>query len=338
MKKIFAQILSITMVLSLFYSVGFSRELNPEVLKDQEAYTYILRKDGTVGTATVAEIDDMIFERNQAIIAGDKAKEESVQQAMYDAGVYPSTDEELSAFSDGKDIPGPSKGMTSVSYDTLQFTISGYDGNLYEIKRIVTHPTTSSNLFHSASVNNRTVSSSVASGVYKLLKVLGTAATSAAYVKANSFITAFDALSGAISGFSSTTTVYGITASYACAALEQVSFYQYLHGSTWTPFGSSSYIQTGFSSTIFSVSYSGGSQGLNMAVSQQQDTLYSPYSLNGGHTGYVTADILDRFLQTYFFDKKSQVVSAGFYHDANGTNYSIKTLWMLCPTTLTDIY
>ena len=334
MKKTLSIILSLAILLTFTSTPAFAYNLK-SVPDDQESYTYIFRQDGSTGTATVAEINALIYERNLAILSGDTEKEAELQQAMYDAGVYPSTEEELNLFSGNKDATPQEKGTSSVSYDTTYYSISGYDGNVYEIKQITTHPTTSSNLFHSASVNNKTISSSVASGLYQLCKATG----SYVFVKNNAYITAFSALCSVIAGFTSSTVVYGITANYACAALEQVSFYQYNVSGNWTPFASSSYVQTGFSGTIFSASYAGGSQqGLTMSVSQQQDTLYSTYSLNSAHTGYVTADMLDIFLSTSTFNKRSQVSSVSFYHNANGTYKYVKTLGMLCPTTLSAIY
>ncbi|MBO4839375.1 MAG: hypothetical protein J5493_08425 [Lachnospiraceae bacterium] len=268
MKKTILLILSLIVFSSLLFPCRvMANRLQPETIDDQEYYTLILRKDGTVGTATVAEIDKMIFERNLAILSGDTEREIIIQQEMYNAGVYPSTEEELSVFIDNKKASLPSRGMSSVSYDTTYYSISGYDGNIYEIKRITTHPTMNCNLYHTATVSQKTISSSVSAGLYKLCKVIGSVAAGLAYNASNAFITAYDALHSVISGFYSTTTVYNITATYVCAALEQVSFYEYKVSGYWTPFASSSYIQTGFSSTVFSVNYSGGSQqGLNMSV------------------------------------------------------------------------
>ncbi len=332
-KSIIAALMSFVVAIS-----GGTNGLKIEAQTLNQANYYILREDGSRGTATVEEIDRMVFERNRAIISGDKEEETKIQQAIYDAGVYPSTEEELKPFFSDNRNDFPDKGTSSVSYDTTYYTVTAGNGIVYEIKRIITHPTTSSNLFHSAAVNNKTISSSVAAGAYQLCKVTGTLVSGYAYSVFNAFITAYDALHSIITGFSASTVVYNITASYACAALEQVSFYQYKNGSYWTPFASSSYIQTGFSSTIFSTNYSGGSQqGLNMNVSQQQDTLYSTYSLTSTHTGYNTADILNRYFSTYIFDKKSQVTSVSFFHNANGVSKHIKSLGMLCPTTLSDI-
>lgn len=118
----------------------------------------------------------------------------------------------------------------------------------------------------------------------------------------------------------------------------QVSFYQVLLNGYWTPFASSSYVQTGFGSIIFDTDYSGGTEtGLNMEISGTKDVLYSTYSLNSSGDGYNTANILARYFTSYLFDKKSQVKSATFYHDADGTVKTIRTFGMLCPTTTADI-
>ncbi len=303
---------------------------------------HLINADGTISSTTIDDVDRIIHERNKAIIAGDKEKVDQCQQQLKDAGAIPSTTEEILAFAKSTDAYSQvlERATSSISYDT--YTYYAYaNGTRYQIKRITANPTTNSNLFHSASINNKTISSTVSAGTYELCRVMGTIATGSAYVGsvANSCISAYDALRSVITGFTPSTTVYGITASYSCAALEQVSFYQYLTPSGyWTPFATSSYIQTGFSSTIFSTNYSGGSKsGLNMSISSLEDTIYSPYSLNSSGTGYNTGNMLERYFTTYLFDKKSQVTSAVFHHDANGTQKHIKTLAMLCPTTTSDI-
>lgn len=220
---------------------------------------------------------------------------------------------------------------------TIQYSVV-VSGKTYQVKQVIAYPTIHSNLFHSDSINQKSVSSSVSAGSYELLKVMGSLAFGAAHEAVGIGISAYDALKSIISGFAPTTTVYGITANYSCAALEQVSFYQVLLNGYWTPFASSSYVQTGFSSTIFEADYSGGAKtGLNMDISSMEDTLYSTYSLNSSGDGYNTANILARYFTPYQFDKKSQVKSATFYHDADGTVKTIRTFGMLCPTTTADI-
>ncbi len=68
-----------------------------------------------------------------------------------------------------------------------------------------------------------------------------------------------------------------------------------------------------------------------MSINALEDTVYSSYSYN-------TGTMLERYFNTYIFDKKSQVTNISFYHDANGTKKTIKTLGMLCPTTTSDIH
>ena len=75
-----------------------------------------------------------------------------------------------------------------------------------------------------------------------------------------------------------------------------------------------------------------------MNVESITDTIYSTYSYDSSEdTGYDTDDMLERYFTSYIFDKKSQVTGVLFYHDANGTTKTIKSLGMLCPTTTTDI-
>lgn len=168
---------------------------------------------------------------------------------------------------------------------------------------------------------------------------MGSAAIGSAGKIAETCITAYEAFKSVISGLTPSTTIYDITATYACAALEQVSFYQYqTSDGVWNPFASSSYVQTAISGTVFDVNYSGGSKkGLNMAVSGSENTLYSPYSLKSDYSGYDTGDMLERYFTSYIFDKNSQVMGISFYHNANGTVKTITTFGMVCPTTTVDI-
>lgn len=303
----------------------------------------LIREDGSVSDVTICEIDRIIFERNRAILAGEMEKAEQYHQQLLEEGCRISTVEELeiSGVRMDEDRNTLERGISSVSYTTTIHTVS-VNGTNYQVKRITAYPTTGSNLFHSAVIGNKTISSSVASGAYKLLNVIGESAIGNTNPIIGGCITAYNCFKNIISGFASDTVVYGITASYTCAALEQVSFYQYLSNGYWTPFASSSYVQTAISSTVFSTNYSGGSQnGLNLSVNAIQDTVYSPFSLWTDFCDnyyYDMSSILSRYFSTYQFDKKSQITHVAFFHNANGPKKIIEMLGMVCPTTTNDVY
>lgn len=328
MKKFLSIILCFATVFSLS-ATAFAAEQQMTV--DKVSYAgHLINEDGTISSATIDEVDNILLERSKAILNGNIQQADELESELYDLGVSESTPAEISAFADGSS-PRMLLASSNVTFTTSTYYATA-NGQSYQVKRTDALPTTSSNLFHSASVNNITSSASVAAGSFELCKVLGVAAVGVAYPATGAYITAYDALKAVITGLTPSTVIYGITASYACAALEQCSFYQYKTTSGyWTPFAASSYVQTGFSSTIFSTSYSGGSkQGLNMQVSTQEDTIYSPSSYN-------TGTMLERYFQTYIFDKKSQVTSVFFEHEANGSTITIKSLGMLCPTTTSEI-
>lgn len=333
MKKLMASILAVTMIFAMSSTV-FATELSPENAAQLDGR--LIKQNGTISSSTVDDIRELVHERNRAIISGDKIKEDQFQQMIENAGAYQSTPEEIAVLTDNIDDAN-ALASNNVTYNTIQYSVT-VNGTTYQVKETISYPTTNSNLFHSASINNKSTSSSVSAGSYELLKVSGSLAAGAASPYLGVGITAYDALKSVLTGFSKSTTIYGITANYSCAALEQVSFYQvYLNG-YWTPFASSSYVQTAFSSTIFSTNYGNvGNTGLTMDVISKEDTLYSTYSLNSSGNGYTTSNILARYFTSYIFDKKSQVMSATFYHDADGTSKSIKSFGMLCPTTTADI-
>lgn len=333
MKKFLSIILTLAMVFAMSAS-AFAASADFDPTNQSLTDGYIINQNGTISSTTVDDIKSLVHERNWAILAGDTSRENQFQQALENAGAYKSTTTELAAFSDNAAI---ALGSPNVTYDTIQYSVV-VSGKTYQVKEIIAHPTVDSNLFHSDSINKKSISSSVSAGSYELLKVMGSLAVGAAYEAVGIGISAYDALKSVIFGFAPTTTVYGITANYSCAALEQVSFYQVLLNGYWTPFASSSYVQTGFGSIIFDTDYSGGTEtGLNMEISGTKDVLYSTYSLNSSGDGYNTANILARYFTSYLFDKKSQVKSATFYHDADGTVKTIRTFGMLCPTTTADI-
>lgn len=337
MKRILSFVLCLTMLFAMSVPVYATDQSNATA--EAQYAGRLIKEDGSLSSVTISDIDDLIHKRNEAILKGEQQEAEKFEKELYALGVYKSTQEEIAAFA-GECLPASVSSSNNVTFNTTPAYYVYVNGTRYEVKRTDVLPTTNSNLFHSASVNNKTTSSRVAAGSYELCKVLGTLAVGSASPIAEACISAYDALRSVISGFSPSTVVYGITASYVCAALEQVSFYQYKTASgSWNPFASSSYVQTGFSSTIFSTDYSGGSkQGLNMEVDSITDTIYSTYSYDfSDDTGYDTGDILERYLTSYLFDKKSQVTGVLFYHDANGTTKSIQSFGMLCPTTVNEI-
>lgn len=285
----------------------------------------LINDDYTLSEVTTDDVDKVVYEIGLAILDGDEKAVAELEQELDNMGVKDSTPEELQVFS-GASTQAARASSSKVTYKTSTFSVT-VDGKSYQVKEFIALPTTESNLFHSVSINKKTTTSSVASGHYNLLKVIGTAAIA----EYGNFVSAFNTLKSVISGFSSTTEVYGITATYVCAALEMVRFYSYKTSSGWSSYGSSSYAQTAFSATILSTSYSGGSKsGLNMAVSAIKDLVSSS-------NDYGAANILKRYFQTYLYDKNSQITNVLFYHSANGTKKSIKLLSMICPTTTTDI-
>lgn len=285
----------------------------------------LINDDYTLSEVTTDDVDKVVYEIGLAIIDGDEKAVAELEQELDNMGVKDSTSEELQVIS-GASTQAARASSSTVSYKTSTYSVT-VNGKSYQVKEVIALPTTESNLFHSVSINKKTTTSSVASGRYNLLKVIGTAAIA----EYGNFVSAFNTLKSVISGFSSTTEVYGITATYVCAALEMVRFYSYKTSSGWSNYGSSSYAQTAFSATILSTSYSGGSKsGLNMAVSAVKDLVSS-------NNGYGANAILKRYFQTYLYDKNSQITNVSFYHSANGTKKSIKLLSMLCPTTTTDI-
>lgn len=287
---------------------------------------HLINDDNTVSTVTTDDVEDVLIERGWAVLRGDGNKVKELEDELDDMGVKDSTPAEIALFA-GDTVQPMAASSSSVTYKTSTSTVT-VNGSTYQVKETIALPTTDSNLFHSASVNNKTTSSSVAAGEYELFKVIG----NVAYAQYGRFVSAYDTLKSVISGFSKTTDVYGITASYVCGALEQVRFYAYKNNGVWTNYGSSSYVQTAFSGTIFSTNYNGGSkQGLNVAVSSKEDIVYSQYS-------YGAANILSRYLNTYAFNKSAQVVNVFFYHNADGTRKNIKSFGMLCPTTTSDIH
>ncbi len=287
---------------------------------------HLINEDYTVSEVTTDDVEQIVYERGFALLRGDKDKVAELEQELDDIGVRDSTPSEVQSLA-GTSVQSVNAASSYVTYKTVTSSVS-VGGKTYQVKEVIVLPTENCNLFHSVSINKTTTSSKVASGAYNLLKVLGTTAASPVTSKYKTCVKAFNAFKAVIPSLSSTTNVYGITASYVCAALEQVRFYSYKSESGyWNNYGSSSYVQTGFSSTVFNIDYSGGSkQGLNMSVSSAEDTICAPYS-------YKAADILARYFETYMSDKKSQVINVIFHHDANGTRKTIKILGMVCPTT-----
>lgn len=286
----------------------------------------LINDDYTLSEVTTDDVDKVVYEIGLAILDGDEKAAAELEQELDSMGVKDSTPEELQVIS-GASTQAARASSSKVTYKTSTYSVT-VNGKSYQVKEVIALPTTESNLFHSVSVNKKTISSSVASGEYQLLKVLGTAA----FAEYERYISAFSALKSVISGLTPTTKVYGITATYVCAALEMVRFYSYKTSYGWAGYGCSSYAQTAISATIFSTSYSGGSKsGLNMAISAVKDLVCSS-------NGYGAANILKRYFQTYLCDKQSQITNVAFYHNANGKSKTIDVIGMTCPTTTADIH
>lgn len=323
MKKFLSIILCLSMIPAMFITALATHQFNTA-----NHDGHLINEDGTISSATIDDIDHILIERNKAILNGDIQLANNLESKLYSLGATESTAQEIAAFTDGS-TPMPL--ASNVTYSTVTYYATA-NGVSYQIKRTDALPTIESNLFHSASVNKKKTSANVEASCFELCKVLGTGAAGYVNPVAGVCVTAYDTLKTVISGLAPYTVIYGITASYSCAALEQCSFYQYkTTNGYWTPFAASSYVQTGFSSTIYSTDYSGGSkQGLTMDVSSQEDVIYS-------NNSYDTGKMLERYFQTYIFDKKSQVTSVIFHHNADGETITIKSLGMLCPTTTADI-
>lgn len=290
----------------------------------------LINDDYTLSEVTTDDVDKVVYEIGLAIIDGDEKAVADLEQELDNMGVKDSTPEELQVIS-GASTQAARASSSTVSYKTSTYSVT-VNGKSYQVKEVIALPTTESNLFHSVSVNKKKISSSVASGEYELLKAIGSAVTGAVYAEYGKYISAFSALKSVISGLNSTTKVYGITATYVCAALEMVRFYSYKTSYGWQGYASSSYAQTAISATIFSTSYAGGSKsGLNMAVSAVKDLVCSS-------NGYGAANLLKQYFQTYLYNKNSQITNVIFYHNAKGTRKTIDVIGMTCPTTTADIH
>lgn len=337
MKRILALALSLVILFAMATAV-FAANYSDAATEAKFAGR-LIKQDRTLSTATISDIDALIHKRNEAILRGNEQEASKLEEELYALGARKSTQEEIMAFADK-----PSTFSTVPQAKNTDFVTSSYfvfvNGRHYEVERIDALPTTASNLFHSATVNNKKTSTRIQAGSLELCKVLGSAAAEKAIPIFDEFTTAYEALHSVISGFSPTTVVYGITGSYVCAALEQVSFYRYKNPKGyWTPFATSSYIQTSFTAVLFSTDYSGGSkQGLQTEIDPIKNIIYSPYSYDSREKqGYNTADILDRYFTSYLVDKKSQVTGVIFYHRENDERKEIISIGMVCPTTTSDI-
>ena len=151
---------------------------------------HLINADGTTSSTTIDDIDRIIHERNRAFLEGNTSKVNQYQQQLRNAGATPSTLSEISVSAGNVDTQSLKRIVSSATFDT--YTYYAYaNGTRYQIKRITANPSINSNLYHSASVNKKTISSSLSAGTYELFKVMGSAAIGSAGKIAETCITAY---------------------------------------------------------------------------------------------------------------------------------------------------
>lgn len=87
MKKAISFLLSCTMVISMVSTTALAAET--DILNTQDAsQEYVINKDGTRnGSVTIADIDGLYFELDEAVLLEDKEAEATIREELEDAGV-----------------------------------------------------------------------------------------------------------------------------------------------------------------------------------------------------------------------------------------------------------
>ena len=342
MKKRFGiLIMSMIMACTLAIPAGAVQQI--DLVESDASTEHLIYDDGSISNATVADVDELMQKRTQAIFEGNEEKADMIMEEMMALGVRPSTQEEIDLFaapqkftsneSNGVASNGTMQLKRATQFVTTPYT-STVNGVTYNVKRIENVSSTSSNLYHKGVVAKKTTGNKAASA-FGVCKALGTAAAGIANSTAGNALSVYSALSGTAAAVSSTAIIKDIVASYTYQVQEYCQFYSYKNASgSWVPFAVGSYADMTVTAVMLKLTPSGGvTSTLNNITKTYNNKLYTSYS-HPTNKAANTTNLLKEYLNSYTFINRYRVLSTAIYSD--GTNV-VRNIGLVAPTTTSEI-
>lgn len=288
---------------------------------------HLIYESGEISGATIEDANDLINERNCAVLAGDYAEADKILEELYKIGVRPSTPEEIALFADPD--------VTSIPYSNCHHfvtseyprTINGVEYNIRQMSCVV--DSTNCNLYHNRSIGEHRITGNLAASAFELCKMVGTSVAKDYNPIVETADTVFDVLRTIISGFSRTTIVKDVTANYSYTILEQCTFYSYQVNNVWRPFAVTSFIETEVEAVIFGLNYDGGTfSHINNARGIYKANCYA------NTRTYNAENQLKTYLTSYLVNYSS-MISGVMLKDVNGR--VLLNLGLVSPHNTSDI-
>lgn len=147
MKKAISFLLSCTMVISMISTTALAAET--DILNTQDAsQEYVINKDGTRnGSVTIADIDELYFELDEAVLLEDKEAEATIREELEDAGVRQVSFSEVLAKTGGANSAISTLAASNIEFEEVTSEIR-IDGKYIEIMHIYARPQRGSDMFH----------------------------------------------------------------------------------------------------------------------------------------------------------------------------------------------
>lgn len=243
MKKLISLFLCLTLTTSMISTAAFAVEptVQDTISKNQE---YVINESSTLRShpTTIAEIDEMFRDLDNAILTNDREKEAEISTSLEAAGVREVTLAEILANTGAVNTPVPIS-SSDIIFNEVHSEITVQGKNL-EIMRIYARPQYGSRMYHQGSINTD-AEPDMRAGV---LNMLTTSATFAggALPKVGIVVSALSALNSIFDGFTANTVIETIGADYSYECIENTVFLYFFNenNNLWTHIGTCSYLGT----------------------------------------------------------------------------------------------
>ena len=241
MKKAISFLLSCTMVISMVSTTALAAET--DILNTQDAsQEYVINKDGTRnGSVTIADIDELYFELDEAVLLEDKEAEATIREELEDAGVRQVSFSEVLAKTGGANSAISTLAASNIEFEEVTSEIR-IDGKYIEIMHIYARPQRGSDMFHSYDIRID-AEPNLRAGVFNAFESTATF-VGGAIPEVGIYVSALATLNSIVGGFTAQDLVETFDADVTAQCIENTVFMYFWNKNTnnWTHIGTGNYI------------------------------------------------------------------------------------------------
>lgn len=241
MKKTLSLLLSCAMALSMVSTPALAT--GTDTLNTQDtSEEYVLNENGNrIGSVTIADIDELYFELDKAVLTEDKEAESAIREELENAGVRQVSFAEVLAKTGGANSAISTLAASDIEFDEVTSQLY-VDGEYVEIMRIHARPQLGSNMFHTYDISID-AKPNMRAGAFNAIESSATF-LGGAIPEVGIGISALTTLNSIVGGFTAQDVVETLDADFSAQFIENTVFIYFWNENTnnWTHIGAGNYI------------------------------------------------------------------------------------------------